>query len=90
MSSTAASDLRRLGLADAGLALEQQRLREAKAEVHRRGEALVDEVVDGAEALGECLDVGYEVADLARRVTRRFARAHAAPRTFACIPAQQK
>ena len=70
MSSTAASDLRRLGLADARLALEQQRLRQAQAEEHRRREPLVDEVVDGAEPLRERLDVGHEAPDLAGRLAR--------------------
>ena len=53
-----------LGLADAGLALEQQRLRQPQAQEHRRREPLVDEVVDGRQPLGERLDVGHELADL--------------------------
>ena len=60
--------LGRLGLADPGLALEQQRLGQAQAEEHRRREALVDEVVDGGEPLGERLDVWYQFADLIRRL----------------------
>ena len=62
MSSTVASALRRLGLADARLALEQQRLRQAEAEEHRRRQALVDEVVDRREPPGERLDVGDDPA----------------------------
>ena len=56
--------LARLGLADAGLALEQQRLGQAQAEEHRRRESLVDEVIDSGQALGQHLDVGYELPDL--------------------------
>ena len=41
---------RRLGLADARLTLEQQRLRQAQAEEQRRREALVDEIVDVRES----------------------------------------
>ena len=80
MSSTARERLGRLGLADAGLALEQQRLGQAQAEEHRRRQALVDEVVDGGEALGERLDVGHEPADLAGRLARDRRRTHAAVR----------
>ena len=60
--------LGRLGLADAGLALEQQRLGQASAEEHRRRQALVDEVVDAGEPLCQRLDVGHEVCELARRL----------------------
>ena len=56
----------RLRLADACLALEQERLGQPQAEEHRRRKALVDEVVHGAEAPGQGLDVGHEPADLAR------------------------
>ena len=69
MSSTAASDLRRLGLADARLALEQQRLRQAQAQEHRRRQALVDEVVDRGEAPGQRLDVGDERGGSPRRAS---------------------
>ena len=44
--------LGRLGLAHARLALEQQRLRQAQAEEHRRGQALVHEVVHGRRGAG--------------------------------------
>ena len=40
-----------LGLADAGLAFEQQRLRQPEAQEHRGGQALVDQVVDGRQPL---------------------------------------
>ena len=70
----------RLGLADARLALEQQRLGQAQAEEHRRREALVDEVVHAGQALGQRLDVGHEPADLAGRLARDLRRAHAAAR----------
>ena len=70
MSSTAASDLRRLRLADAGLALEQQRLRQAQAEEHRRRQALVHEVVDAAEPLRQGLDVGDEIGELVHATAR--------------------
>jgi hypothetical protein len=53
-----------LRLADARLALEQQRLRQPHAEEHRRRQALVNEVVDGGQALGQRLDVGDEVLEL--------------------------
>ena len=69
MSSTAARDLPASVFPDPGLALEQQRLWQTEAEVHRCGEALVDEVVDAREPLGQGLYVRDEVADLARRVT---------------------
>ena len=69
--------LGRLGLADARLALEQQRLRQAHAEEERRGEALVDEVVDVGEPAGERLDVRREHAHLVRRRAGDLARAHA-------------
>ena len=64
--------LRGLRLADAGLALEQQRLRQAHAEEDRRREPLVDEVVDRGEPPRERLDVGDERAHLVGRspVTR--------------------
>ena len=77
--------LRRLGLADARLALEQQRLRQAQAEEHRRGQALVDEVVDGREALGERLDVGHEGGSRPLRHPSRRASSRCA-RTSACSP----
>ena len=65
----------RLGLADARLALEQQRLRQAQAEEHRRRQALVDEVVDRRQPLGQRLDVGHagrssSVAHAAARASR--------------------
>jgi hypothetical protein len=54
--------LGRLSLADACLALEQQRLGEAQAEEHRGGEALVGEVVDGAQPRRQRVRVGDERA----------------------------
>ena len=75
-----------LGLPNTRLALEQQRLRQPEAQVHRRREPLVDEVIDAREPLGQGLYVRDEVADLARGLTGHFARGHAAPRTFACNP----
>ena len=66
-----------LGLADTRLALEQQGLRQAHAQKHRCREALVDEVVDVSQTPGERLDVGHELADLAGRLARDFARSHA-------------
>ena len=49
---------RRRGLADPRLPLEQQRLRQPQAEEDRGRQALVDEIVDCGEPLGERLDVG--------------------------------
>ena len=78
MSSTAASALRRLGLADARLAFQQQRLGQAQAEEHRGGEPLVNQVVDVRQSLGEGFDVGDQVADFVDRVAGGAARTHAA------------
>ena len=50
-SSTAASALADLGLADPGLALEQQRLGQPQRQEHRGRQALVDEVVDAPEPI---------------------------------------
>ena len=69
---------RRLRLADARLALEQQRLGQTQAEEHRRRQALVDEVVDAGQTLGQRLDVGDEPPDLAARLARYLGRGHAA------------
>ena len=96
MSSTTRQRLRGLGLADAGLALEQQRLRQAQAEEQRRREALVDEVVDVGEPPRERLDVGHEPADLAGRLARDLAHARSSCRPRCCAsnfvlqPSQQK
>ena len=49
-------DLRELGLADAGLALEQQRAPELQREEHGRGQRAVRDVVAAAEVLGQRLD----------------------------------
>ena len=49
-----------LGLADPGLPLQQQRLREAEAEEERGRQALVDEVVDVREPPRERLDVARQ------------------------------
>ena len=69
--------LARLGLADAGLALEQQRLGQPQAEEHRGGERLVDQVVDRAQAHAERLDVGHQVADLVGRLAGHARGRHA-------------
>jgi len=66
-----------LGLADTRLAFEQQGLRQAQAQKHRRRQALVDEVVDVGETAGERLDVGHEPADLAGGLTRDLTWSHA-------------
>ena len=51
-----------LGLADAGLALEQDRLRQPDREEQRGGEPAVGEVVDRVEPLQQVVDVGDEQA----------------------------
>ena len=79
-----------LGLADPGLALEQQRLGQPQAEEHRGREPLVDEVVDGGEPLGEHLDVWDQVADLIRRLAGDPLMPRAGARTRAGSPRQQK
>ena len=92
MSSTSGERLGGLGLADARLALEQQRLRQAQAQEQRRREALVDEVVDVGEPPGERLDVGHEPADLAGRLARDLPHADgvSALSNFVLQPSQQK
>src|SRR6185437_11224543 len=47
-----------LGLADAGLALEQQRPLEEIHEPQRRRQVVVGDVADGAEALGDAVTLG--------------------------------
>ena len=69
--------LGRLGLAHPGLALQQQRLGQAQAEEHRRGQALVGEVARALQARGHRLDVGDQLGEVALRrvpVPRRFGR----------------
>ena len=82
--------LARLGLADAGLALQQQRLRKAEAEEHRGRQALVHEVVHLREPLRQRLDVGREVAQLARCLSGDVARAHCGGSARPCIAAQTR
>ena len=51
-------DLGDLGLADAGLALEQQRPAQRDGQEHRRGQSVVGEVAVGGEGGGDLVDVG--------------------------------
>jgi hypothetical protein len=62
---------RRLSLADAGLALEQQRLREPQRQEERRGEALVGQVAGAVEQRGDGLRPGDR--GLQRAAHRAFA-----------------
>ena len=55
--------LRRGGLADTGLPLEEQRTTEPDGEEERGREAVVDEVVDGVERRPERGGVGDELCD---------------------------
>jgi hypothetical protein len=87
--------LGRLGLADARLAFEQQRLRQAHAQEHRRRQALVDEVVDLGERARQRLDVRRALANLVCCLARCLRRRHA-PACSCCAsnfdlqPSQQK
>jgi hypothetical protein len=54
--------LRRLGLADARLSFEEQRLRQAQREEERGREPIVGQVVDVAQSGLERLDVGHRRA----------------------------
>src|SRR5262249_56694218 len=56
------------------LALEEEGLRQAEAQEHRRREPFVDKIVDVGEAPGERLDVGHEPADLAGGLARDLER----------------